>query len=113
MKPITLTDQTFASEVLQTNGPVLVDFWAPWCQPCRLIAPVIDQLSAEYEGTLKVGKLNVDENPLTASKFGVRSIPTLLVFKNGKVVDLLIGAVPKHQLDIRLKRVLQAEVFQQ
>lgn len=96
MKPVTITDQNFESEVLKSSQPVLIDFWAVWCGPCRAIAPVVEQLAGEYEGKVKIGKLDVDENPDTAVKYGVRSIPTLLLFKNGQVVDTIIGAVQKN-----------------
>jgi len=95
MKPVTITDQNFNDEVTKSNIPVLIDFWAVWCGPCRAIAPVVEQLAGEYDGKIKIGKLDVDENPETAVKFGVRSIPTLLLFKNGQVVDTIIGAVQK------------------
>jgi thioredoxin 1 len=98
MKPIEITDGNFQKEVLDANIPVLVDFWAVWCQPCKRIAPVVEELAREYDGRLKVGKLDVDNNPETSMKFGVRSIPTLLVFKGGKVVDQIIGALPKGSL---------------
>ncbi len=96
MKPVTITDQNFETEVLKSSQPVLIDFWAVWCGPCRAIAPVVEQLAGEYEGKVKIGKLDVDENPETAVKYGVRSIPTLLLFKNGQVVDTIIGAVQKN-----------------
>jgi thioredoxin 1 len=95
MKPVTITDQNFTEEVTKSNLPVLIDFWAVWCGPCRAIAPIVEQLADEYDGKVKIGKLDVDENPETAVKFGVRSIPTLLIFKNGQVVDTIIGAVQK------------------
>jgi thioredoxin 1 len=98
MKPVTITDQNFEEEVSKSNIPVLIDFWAVWCGPCRAIAPIVEQLAAEYDGKLKIGKLDVDENPDTAVKYGVRSIPTLLIFKNGQLVDTIIGAVQKHVL---------------
>lgn len=98
MKPITVTDDNFDQEVLQAEGKVLVDMWAPWCGPCRMMAPVVDEIAAEYEGTLKVCKLDVDENPETAARYGVMSIPTLLVFENGQVVNKLIGFRPKRDL---------------
>jgi thioredoxin 1 len=89
--------------VLQSDKPVLVDFWAEWCGPCRMIAPVIDELAAEYEGKAKIAKLNVDENQQVSMRYGIRSIPTLLIFKNGQVVDQIIGAVPKGVIENKLK----------
>lgn len=104
-KPREVSDATFEQEVLQAGErPVLLDCWAPWCGPCRIIAPVLDQLAAESDGRYVIGKLNVDENPQTAARFGVRSIPTLLIFKNGKLVDTLIGAQPKQAIASRLAR---------
>jgi thioredoxin 1 len=98
MKPIEVTDANFQQEVLKSDKPVLVDFWAVWCGPCRLIAPVVEEIATEYSGQLKVGKMDVDNNPETAMQFGIRNIPTLLVFKNGKVVDHIVGALPKRNL---------------
>lgn len=92
------TDQNFDNEVLNSNLPVLVDFWAPWCGPCRMVAPVVEEIAKEYKGKLKVVKLNTDENQEVAFKYGIRSIPTLGIFKGGKVVDAVIGAVPKNYL---------------
>lgn len=92
------TDQNFESEVLKSDLPVLVDFWAPWCGPCRMIAPVVEEISQEYTGKLKVVKINTDENQAIAVKYGIRSIPTIGIFKGGKVVDSVIGAVPKQTL---------------
>lgn len=97
-KPIELTDDTFEAEVLNSETPVLVDFWAVWCGPCRMIAPVVEELANEYDGKLKVGKVDVDSNPKVSMEYGIRSIPTLLIFKGGEVVDTIVGAVPKTHL---------------
>lgn len=106
-KYVTLTDQNFESEVLQSSQPVLVDFWATWCGPCRAIAPIIEELARDYEGRAKIAKLDVDDNATTASRFNVRSIPTLLFFQNGKVVDQIVGSTPKSLLQSRLDALLQ------
>ena len=106
MKPITFTDESFETEVLQSDKPVLVDFWAVWCGPCKMIAPSVEELAVEFEGKAKVGKLDVDNNQESAIKYGVRSIPTVLIFKDGKVVDTIIGAVPKVQLKQKLEAAL-------
>ena len=98
MKPVQINDKNFESEVLQSDKPVLVDFWAIWCGPCKMIAPYVEELASEYNGKLKVTKLDVDSNPETAMRFGIRSIPTLMVFKGGQVVEQIIGAVPKRTL---------------
>lgn len=98
VKTIELTDANFDLEVLKSDKPVLIDFWAVWCGPCKMIAPVVEELANEYDGKLKVGKLDVDNNPEVSMKFGIRSIPTLMVFKGGKVVEQIIGAVPKRNL---------------
>jgi thioredoxin 1 len=95
MKPITFTDGNFETEAIKSNLPVIVDFWAAWCGPCKMIAPIIEELSGEYEGKIKIGKLDVDENQQTAIKYGVRSIPTVLFLKDGQLKDTIIGAVPK------------------
>jgi len=106
MKPITFTDGNFVAEVLQSDKPVLVDFWAVWCGPCKTIAPIVEELAGEFEGKAKVGKLDVDNNQESAIKYGVRSIPTVLIFKGGKVVDTIIGAVPKVQLKHKLEAAI-------
>ena len=95
MADLIFTDQTFEQEVLQSNTPVVVDFWAEWCQPCRAVSPIIEELAKEYEGKVKVGKLNVDENPQTASKYGIMSIPSILFFKGGQPVKTMNGAQSK------------------
>ena len=105
-KIIELNDANFDQEVLQSDLPVLVDFWATWCSPCKAIAPLIDAAADEYAGKIKVGKVNVDENAATPGKYGVRGIPTLLLFKNGSVVDQVIGAIPKSQLEALIAKAL-------
>ncbi len=103
---ITVLDATFKSEVLDSQTPVLVDFWATWCAPCRAIAPALEELATQYKGQLKIAKVDVDENQATAEQFGIRSIPTLLMFKGGKVVEQLVGAAPKSKLEDSIKKVL-------
>jgi thioredoxin 1 len=103
---LTFTDDNFDAVVLQSDVPVLVDFWATWCAPCKAIAPLIDTIAEEYEGKFKVGKVNVDDNPATPGKYGVRGIPTVILLKDGKVVDQVVGAVPKAQLEALLKKAL-------
>jgi thioredoxin 1 len=98
MKPIEVTDATFEQEVLKSGTPVLVDFWATWCGPCKMIAPIVEELAVEFAGKIKFGKVDVDSNQQIAMQFGIRSIPTLLIFKGGRVVDQLVGAVPKNKL---------------
>lgn len=93
-----LTDETFPSEVLESSEPVLVDFWAPWCGPCRQIAPLIDELASENEGAIKIGKVNIDDNPQVPQQYGVSSIPTLMLFKGGDVVERFVGVQPKARL---------------
>ncbi|MEK7604931.1 MAG: thioredoxin [Patescibacteria group bacterium] len=106
MAEVIITDQNFASEVAQNKLPVLVDFWAPWCGPCRIISPIVEELAKEFEGKIKVGKLNVDENPETAGKFGVMSIPTLLMFKEGKPVDSIVGAQSKETIKQAMEKLI-------
>ncbi|MDX6614765.1 MAG: thioredoxin 2 [Blastocatellia bacterium] len=101
-KPVTVTDTTFAADVERSPLPVLVDMWAPWCGPCRMIAPILEELAGEMSGRVLIAKLNIDENPGTASRFGVRSIPTLLVLKAGREVDRIVGAVPRQEIVRRL-----------
>ena len=107
-KPQAVTDSSFATEVIEASSarPVLVDAWAEWCGPCRMIAPVLDQLAAESAGRYKIAKLNVDENPATAAQFNIRSIPTLLIFKNGRLADQMIGAQSKQAIAARLSQHL-------
>lgn len=99
-------DSTFQEEVLNHKQLVLVDFWAPWCGPCRMVAPVVDQIAHEYQGIVKVVKVNTDENPSTATEYGIRSIPTLMIFKNGQRVDTVIGAIPQSTLSSTLNKYL-------
>ena len=101
-KYVTITDANFQQEVLDSDVPVLIDFWAEWCGPCRMIAPTIEQLAVEFEGKAKIGKVDVDTNPQISMNYGVRSIPTLLFFKDGQVVDQLVGAAPKNVLADKL-----------
>lgn len=105
-KILELTDAQFEADVLKSDTPVLVDFWATWCAPCKAIAPVLDQLAEEYDGKVKIGKVNVDENPATPGQYGVRGIPTMILFKDGEIVDQLVGAVPKNQIESLLDKAL-------
>ncbi|MCF7822856.1 MAG: thioredoxin [Candidatus Marinimicrobia bacterium] len=100
------TDGDFVEEVINSDIPVLVDFWAVWCMPCKMVAPVVAEIAKEYDGKLKVGKLDVDSNPGVAQKYGIRSIPSLLIFKNGEVAQMLVGAVPKPQIVAKVDAVL-------
>jgi len=104
VKEYSTTD--FKSEVVESDTPVLVDFWAEWCGPCKVIAPVVEELADDYEGKIKFGKVNVDDHNMIASEYGVRSIPTLLVFKNGSVVNQIVGAVPKEKITTILDKVI-------
>ena len=102
-----LTNDNFHSEVIESSLPVLVDFWATWCGPCRAVAPIVDELATEYEGRLIVGKVDVDAEQQLAAEFGIRSIPTLLLFKDGKMAEQIVGAVPKKQLEEKVQSVLE------
>jgi thioredoxin 1 len=101
-----VTDSTFKQEVLDSELPVLVDFWAPWCGPCRIVAPVIDEIAEQYKGQVKVVKINTDDNPSVANQYGIRSIPTLMIFKGGQRVDMVVGAVPKTTVATTLEKHL-------
>jgi thioredoxin 1 len=103
---LAVTDATFKKDVLESELPVLVDFWAPWCGPCRMVAPVVEEIAEHYGGQIKVVKLNTDENPNTATQYGIRSIPTLMIFKGGQRVDMVVGAVPKTTLANTLEKYL-------
>ena len=103
-----ISDDTFETEVLQSGTPVLIDFWAPWCAPCRAIAPVVDELAKEYAGKLKVVKMNVDDNPRTPQRYGVRGIPNLILFQGGQVKEQIVGAVPTSQLVKAIGNVVAA-----
>ncbi|MCJ7773799.1 MAG: thioredoxin TrxC, partial [Desulfobacterales bacterium] len=97
--PVDITDQSFEDEIVKFPGTVLLDCWAPWCGPCKSIAPILEQLAKEYAGKVKIAKLNVDQNPQTASRFNIKSIPTMMLFKNGKVLNTLVGALPKSEIE--------------
>jgi thioredoxin 1 len=104
--PIEFTDDNFEAEVIKSDKAVLVDFWAPWCSPCHMVSPIVEEIGRDYADKLKVGKLNVDENSKTASQYGIMSIPSLLFFKEGKVVEQVIGAVPKDHLKEKVDKIL-------
>ncbi|MDQ5984465.1 MAG: Thioredoxin 1 [Syntrophus sp. SKADARSKE-3] len=101
---LNVTDGNFEQEIVKSDKPALVDFWAPWCGPCKALGPFVEELAGEYKDRAVVAKINIDDNPLTASKYGVRSIPTMILFKNGSVVDTLIGLVPKEKLQEFIKK---------
>ena len=105
-KPVAITDAEFEQEVLGADLPVLVDFWADWCQPCKMIAPIVEELAGEYEGKVTFAKMDVDSNPMTPTKYGIRGIPTLLLFKGGEAVQQVVGAVPKAVLKRHIDSVL-------
>ncbi len=110
MHLIEFTDANFEDEVLKSDLPVLVDFWAVWCGPCKMIAPLVDEIAKEYEGKVKVGKLDVDNNQQVSIKYGIRSIPTLLIFKDGKIADQIVGAVPKSAITAKLNLYVKETV---
>ena len=104
--PINVTDSSFDEEVIQADTPVLVDFWADWCAPCKMIAPIVEELAGEFDGKVKFTKLDVDSNPKSASSYGIRGIPTMLIFNEGEPVDQVVGAVPKSVLKTRLEQAI-------
>lgn len=110
MQPVEITDANFEQEVLKSELPVLIDFWAVWCGPCKMIAPIVAELANEYEGKVKIGKLDIDNNQQVSIKYGIRSIPTLLLFKEGKIVDQIVGAVPKATIVAKLNAQLKETV---
>jgi thioredoxin 1 len=105
-KAVTITEENFATEIEQGSGLAMVDFWAAWCGPCRMVAPIVEQLAGEYDGQVKVGKVDVDANQRIASRFGIRSIPSILFFKDGQLIDTVVGAVPKPALEQKIRQHL-------
>jgi len=105
---VEITDQNFAETIEESTGLAMIDFWAEWCGPCRIIAPIVEELAEEYDGKVKFSKLNVDDSPAVSTKYGIRSIPTLLVFKDGKPIDQIVGAVPKREVQKRVDAALSA-----
>ena len=105
-KEMTITDSSFEQDVLKSDVPVLVDFWAPWCGPCKIVAPVVEEIAGEYDGKIKVGKVNTDENQQIAAKYGIMSIPTLMIFKNGEPAERLVGAQPKQAITEKIDSAL-------
>jgi len=110
MKPVNVNNESFEREVLQNAQLTIVDFWAPWCGPCKMIAPVLDDIASRYDGKVKVTKLNVDENSKTSQRFGITSIPTIIFFNNGAIVDRITGAVSRSQLETRINQLLNVSV---
>jgi thioredoxin 2 len=106
-RPVDVTDATFSKEVISLSGSVLVDCWAPWCAPCRTVAPIIDELADKYAGGVKIAKLNIDENPMITSQYTIQSIPTMLLFKDGKLVNRLVGALPKEEIERHLLAIMK------
>jgi thioredoxin 2 len=106
--PVEVTDASFAQEVIHAKGVVLVDCWAPWCGPCKMVAPILDELAQQYAGRVKIAKLNVDENPAISAQYDIRSIPTMLLFREGKLVERLVGALPKEEIERKLLGVMKA-----
>lgn len=105
-KPIEVTDSNFEQEVINSDIPVVVDFWAIWCGPCKMIAPIMEEFASEYDGKVKITKLDVDNNPNVAVKYGIRSIPTVLLFKDGKIIEQIIGAYPKSYFQDKISKIL-------
>ena len=106
MATVNVTDENFDTEVLKSQKPIVVDFWAEWCGPCKMVSPIVEELSNDYNGKVKVTKLDVDSNPQTATNYGIRGIPTLLMFKDGSAVDQIVGAVPKQHIAERLDKII-------